>query len=119
MRMTASRGRRRFSALVATDTDLYRSGVCFQSLSAGECCDRGCEPRQSLRADLLYRDHLDVIGSREPAPQARGSGGGQNVIWAAGVVARGLGTGGADKYAACVANSREQGSVGDAEMLRR
>ena len=71
--MTASRGRSLLSLLVATirtSTDL----ACASRPSAlASVVTAGASRRERLRAELLRRDHFDVIGSRESAAQARRS----------------------------------------------
>src|SRR5574340_1168017 len=69
---------------------LHAPRVRFQSLGPRQGRDRGSQRRQSSRAQLLYRNHLDVIQNGKTAAHARRAARGEDVIGAGSVIPRRL-----------------------------
>src|SRR6516165_8794788 len=69
MRSTAWRGRGTVRTRSATGAHLYRTRVRLETLGTRQSGDCRREAFQRGWRQLLYRDDLDEIRSREPAPQ--------------------------------------------------
>ncbi len=79
----------------------------------------GARSRSASTVELLDGDYLHEVGDGETAADARGAGGGQDVIGTGGVIAGGFRTVGADEDAAGMTDAGEQRCRRECEVLGR
>src|SRR5258706_829164 len=95
MPSTAGRGRGApliTAGLPAIYASLHRAGMRFETFSARQSRDRGGQTTQSAFAELLDRNHFEVVRHGEPSAQASRAAGGKHVIRTGSVIPRGFRT---------------------------